>query len=257
MFHSTTAEPSGHVSKEPLDYKQPFLENPIFPDTFLVCGENSGTIALHSKKNFRAGETIVNLELIAKPSEKSWHTVQFSETEHFYLNCEVIYLNHCCEPNTRWDTCEKKLIAVRDIKQGDELTYFYPSTEWEMANSFRCWCRSMNCMEEIRGASQLAAALAEKYTFAPHIINLFAIRDQKYEIPFQGQPKYPSVVRIVYGADFSSKAVAAQSFIKGQVLCDITGYTDAKKRWSSVQIAENKHIELNSELVFLVLENLT
>lgn len=30
--------------------------------------------------------------------------------------------------------------ALRDIQPGDELSFFYPSTEWEMAQGFECKC---------------------------------------------------------------------------------------------------------------------
>ena len=33
-----------------------------------------------------------------------------------------------------------RLTALRPISEGDELTFFYPSTEWAMAEPFECGC---------------------------------------------------------------------------------------------------------------------
>ena len=31
--------------------------------------------------------------------------------------------------------------CLKDIKAGDELRFFYPATEWEMAQPFSCICQ--------------------------------------------------------------------------------------------------------------------
>jgi SET domain-containing protein len=38
------------------------------------------------------------------------------------------YINHSCDPNVAFDTTAFKLVALKDIKAGDELVFFYPST---------------------------------------------------------------------------------------------------------------------------------
>jgi hypothetical protein len=45
------------------------------------------------------------------------------------LNPEWLqYINHSCDPNVAFDTAAFKLIALKDVKPGDELCFFYPST---------------------------------------------------------------------------------------------------------------------------------
>ena len=43
-------------------------------------------------------------------------------------------------------------MAGRDIAAGEELTYFYPSTEWEMDRPFRCLCGAPDCVGVVSGA---------------------------------------------------------------------------------------------------------
>ncbi len=48
------------------------------------------------------------------------------------------YLNHACNPSGRWVGLE--LRARRAIAEGDELTFNYLTTEWEMNEPFHCRC---------------------------------------------------------------------------------------------------------------------
>lgn len=53
--------------------------------------------------------------------------LQVGETEHIMLSPEWLqYVNHSCTPNVFFDTSTLKLIALKDIKAGEELCFFYP-----------------------------------------------------------------------------------------------------------------------------------
>ena len=84
--------------------------------------------------------------------------------------------NHSCDPATYIDTENLQIIALRDISKGDELTFFYPSTEWEMIQPFQCNCQAQNCIKEVKGAKEflrnddLKTLLAHPHS--PHILKL-------------------------------------------------------------------------------------
>jgi hypothetical protein len=95
------------------------------------------------------------------------HSVQVSATLHLDPDCtrdeaELVrryfwrYLDHACEPTTR--ILEREVIAVRDIAQGEGVTFHYCTTEYELATPFACLCRSPHCMGTIRGARHLTPA---------------------------------------------------------------------------------------------------
>ena len=66
------------------------------------------------------------------------------------------YLDHHCEPTTI--IRDREVIAVRDIAEGDGVTFDYNTTEYDMAEPFQCRCGSARCVGMIRGARHLTRA---------------------------------------------------------------------------------------------------
>lgn len=66
------------------------------------------------------------------------------------------YLDHSCEPTTV--IRDRQVIAVRDIAEGEGVTFDYNTTEYDMASPFQCHCRSAHCVVMIRGARHLTPA---------------------------------------------------------------------------------------------------
>ena len=50
---------------------------------------------------------------------------------------------------------EVRVARGRPLRVGDKLTFFYPSTEWTMAQPFECRCGSAGCLGVIRGAGEM------------------------------------------------------------------------------------------------------
>lgn len=97
-------------------------------------------------------------------------TVQTGVDIHITLSPEFLqYINHSCEPNAFFDTTTMQLLALRDIKAEEEFSFFYPSTEWAMAQPFYCYCGSDSCLQNIQGASFLTTSQLTKYKFTDFI----------------------------------------------------------------------------------------
>jgi hypothetical protein len=47
------------------------------------------------------------------------------------------------------------LAGPKGLSPGDELTFFYPSTEWAMAQPFDCFCGTASCRGRIDGAGNM------------------------------------------------------------------------------------------------------
>jgi hypothetical protein len=101
------------------------------------------------------------------PATKAYSTVQTSATTHVELNSDLVYINHSCAPSLEFDIEMMEIRVAHDreggIKEGDELTFFYPSTEWEMAQPFQCRCREAKCRGWIAGASQMSEEALKGY----------------------------------------------------------------------------------------------
>ena len=65
------------------------------------------------------------------------------------------------------------------LKEGDELTFFYPSTEWSMAQPFECLCKTSECKRTIKGAKDMRLSDLDDYWLSEHIKELLHERDAK------------------------------------------------------------------------------
>ena len=81
-------------------------------------------------------------------------------------------MNHSCDPTTIMDTTRMLVFARRDLAPGDELTFFYPSTEWEMSSPFICLCGAPNCIHVVAGARFLPLSTLEDHFLNHHIREL-------------------------------------------------------------------------------------
>jgi hypothetical protein len=100
----------------------------------------------------------------------SRYSVQTGASEHILLIPELLqYINHSCNPNVIFDTTHMVLRALRDIEADEEICYFYPATEWSMAEPFPCQCGDEICLGQIQGAKYLPAEVLDRYEFNTHI----------------------------------------------------------------------------------------
>jgi len=73
-----------------------------------------------------------------------------------------LYINHCCEPNVVINT-DHVLIALNEIKAGDELLLDYSSTELDPYWQMKCNCGSFNCRKTIKSFQFLPHYIQQKY----------------------------------------------------------------------------------------------
>lgn len=126
--------------------------------------------ALFALRSFQPGEMIAEFYAGTIAAAPTYLTVQVGVGKHITLQPEFLqYINHSCEPNVFFDTTTMKLIALKEIHQEEELTFFYPSTEWEMTQPFSCYCGSPNCLREIRGAAYLPKNIWKQYRLTDFI----------------------------------------------------------------------------------------
>lgn len=130
----------------------------------IMQNETNGEKSLHAIQPFKAGDALCNFSGGKTLSQPTYLTVQVSIQEHITLNPVFLqYINHSCSPNVFFDTHSFQLLAVKNIEAGDELTFFYPSTEWKMVQPFACTCGSKNCLQLINGAAHIHRPTLMKY----------------------------------------------------------------------------------------------
>lgn len=126
--------------------------------------------ALFALRAYHPGEIIADFNAGTIAAQPTYLTVQVGIRRHITLQPTFLqYINHSCDPNVFFNTTTMQLIALKELQPEDEMTFFYPSTEWRMTQSFNCYCGSHKCLGKIRGAAFLSSELQSQYRFTDFI----------------------------------------------------------------------------------------
>lgn len=134
-----------------------------------------GLIAL---RNFKKGQIV----FIIKGNMVRWEVhneaeslygpdwIGISKTKWINPDGFARYLNHSCNPN-----CGIKgkvtVRALKDIKEGDEITIDYSTTEIDELWHMKCNCGNNNCRKNVKSIQSLPKKVYTKYT--PYIPTYF------------------------------------------------------------------------------------
>ena len=144
------------------------ISNHIFANVLLDNETNQK--ALFAAVSFNPGDVICSFQANITQSYATYLTVQTGVDRHITLKPEFLqYINHSCSPNVFFNTTSMELVCLQAMQPGDEFTFFYPSTEWEMAQPFVCNCGSAACLQLINGASHLSVETLSKYKLTDFI----------------------------------------------------------------------------------------
>ncbi len=121
---------------------------------------------------YAAGQLIQPIRQYRLTEMPTYQSIQIGADRHIEELDVIAYLNHSCQPNVIVDTTKFTISAVRAIAAGEELTFFYPSTEWAMARPFICQCGARHCLSLVAGAKYLAVERLAHYFINQHIRDL-------------------------------------------------------------------------------------
>ena len=153
-------------------------QQPTHPDVLKVeVGEKLTSRAV-SLVSLPAGARVSDLGDFHKVSEPKYTTIQRGVSEHVEPTSDMVFCNHSCRPTVEFDTAawEVRVVKDRDLKAGDDLTFFYPSSEWSMDQPFDCHCKAnegeYKCLGKIQGAKYLNKETLGRYWLNKHIVEL-------------------------------------------------------------------------------------
>ena len=80
------------------------------------------------------------------------------------------YVNHCCEPNAGLSG-QIALVAMRDIRPGEEVCFDYAMSDTTPYDEFDCECGAVHCRGRVTGDDWRIPALQERYAgyFTPYV----------------------------------------------------------------------------------------
>ena len=122
------------------------------------------------------GQVLARFEGFRRVARPTRYSSQVGRAEHIDGLGRLQYLNHSCAPTAIVNTDELMLVAARDLAAGEEVTFFYPSTEWAMSAPFACLCGAEGCLGTISGARDLPEDVLGRYVLTRHVRELLAAR---------------------------------------------------------------------------------
>jgi hypothetical protein len=122
-----------------------------------------GVIAL---RDFAPGEVVIVGRAVAVVPERTIYTVQIGVDKHVLLDEPAVLTNHSCTPNAgvRNNSLDGyDFIAMRPIRLGEEITWDYETTEYEIIAVTNCYCGSGQCRGGLRGFRYNSEYIRERY----------------------------------------------------------------------------------------------
>jgi hypothetical protein len=161
---SITIQPTGFISSQ--------------VEGRLITGK--GGRGVFAKEKIRAGTLlviwggeVVDGETLRAMSEERYCLALQIEENHFLLTSNegpADWVNHSCNPNAGLDG-QVVLVALRDIRAGDEITFDYATSDGSTYDEFECGCGARTCRGRVTGGDWRLPELQERYAghFSPYL----------------------------------------------------------------------------------------
>ncbi len=150
----------------------------ILGQSVMLRGSEERVEGTFAARDFKKGETIRLLGASERYDRPTIHQkitdgelniddpFQVGKNLYIILDEDSRRINHSCDPNAGIRG-ERKLIALRDIKAGEEITFDYsttahPSVEPEVW-TMKCQCGSANCRGDVANISTVPPRQIAKY----------------------------------------------------------------------------------------------
>ncbi|KAF4595174.1 galactose-proton symport [Ophiocordyceps camponoti-floridani] len=169
---------SKHVPREERADLLPAWINPDL-DRLMVVRTAGGSFRswAESLVDLPAGSLFARISGVTSVWPPTYSTTQAGKNLHLELNSNIHFVNHSCVPTLEWDMerMEMRVNRDRDLKKGDMLSFFYPSTEWILVQPFDCWCGGGDkCFGRVEGAAKMDREKLKGYFLNKHIKELLA-----------------------------------------------------------------------------------
>ena len=132
----------------------------------MICKTNEKGKGVSAKGFIKKGEVVVSGKVVKKLKQRTSHSFQVDVDTHVQLDIVSRSINHSCEPNIgvlNNVSGAYDFIALRDIQNGEEITWDYETTEYISISVQKCLCGSSVCRKTIKGFIYLSISTILKY----------------------------------------------------------------------------------------------
>lgn len=178
----------------------PSWPQPSHPDRLQVMkGDQPFQSSARSLIALPPGTLFAKITTATHVDHTTYTSVADGPNSRIELNSDLVYCNHSCQPSLVFDMTrfEVRVADNRPLSVGDELTFFYPSTEWTMVQSFQCQCAAGvdRCLGLISGSRDIEPNMLQRYWLNDHVWALLAERtNREKEPPLDNEPQ-PGLVQ--------------------------------------------------------------
>ena len=126
-------------------------------------------LGVFANRDIREGEVILTfggpiIDFAETKRRGPWECMplQIGQDQYFDTRPPGIFVNHCCEPNAgiRHD---RDLVALRAIREGEQVFFDYSTTMEEQSFTMNCGCGTPRCRRVIADFSTLPREVQEEY----------------------------------------------------------------------------------------------
>jgi len=119
-------------------------------------------LARYATTNIAKDEIIIDLTMLLERTDaRSAQSLQLGDGRYYRSSEGPFGLNHSCSPNGYIRFEDLTYRALRNISEGEELTFHYCQTEYEMTSPFDCLCGSPDCLGRVSGFKYLNESQVE------------------------------------------------------------------------------------------------
>ena len=135
-----------------------------------VVEVTKGFLSCQAVEDIKSGSFLIDVWGPVLDSPHS-HTVQVDKNKHVEPQGPMNWFNHSCQPNAKFIYERREgvfpdvdanhevfwyMITIRDIKKGEDVTFDYTTSEYDMAQCFQCKCGAQKCLGKIKGFKYLS-----------------------------------------------------------------------------------------------------
>lgn len=134
---------------------------------------------IFSAKNLKKGESVFVIKgkerkfLVKSQEDALFGSNWIGVGKNIWIDvaAPAVYLNHSCEPNVGIRG-KVVVVALKDIRKGEEILLDYSITERESLWYMKCSCGAKKCRKVIRSIQHLPKEVFHKYM--PYVPRFFA-----------------------------------------------------------------------------------
>jgi len=111
-------------------------------------------------------------------TEAGANLLQTGRRTYILLHPPAVFVNHSCDPNAGVMD-NRRLVAIRTIAPGEEITFDYSTTMDEDFWTLECRCGAANCRGRVTDFRELPASLRRRYLDLGVVPRFIASRERR------------------------------------------------------------------------------